>query len=226
MPFRRPHPMDRSGSAVRLLERHRRAFLRWAQNRRMPLALLKRLTWTSFRLENLAVTEADVESAISPGAPRGAAPLRSIKTLRLRNHLAILRRIERLVHQGRELKAEVVLRWYTSIACGLSIGPMDEPRLRRLETALSRMSNPQLRLRQAVNEAAALHAELLRDPLFPGFNGVLARLLLQYHLARSQLPPVVFDPLADRPLLGVETALASRLLQGIAETCDWVLGAA
>jgi hypothetical protein len=36
--------------------------------------------------------------------------------------------------------------------------------------------------------------------------------MLCYHLGRCGLPPVMFDPVADRPLLTQESALLPRLM--------------
>ena len=65
---------------------------------------------------------------------------------------------------------------------------------------------------------AALHERLLNDPLFPAFNGILSRLLLQAHLAASGLPPVVLDPQHDlwpRPTTG---GIAACLLERMDQT--------
>jgi hypothetical protein len=97
---------------------------------------------------------------------------------------------------------------------------MDEPRLKRLEELLRQMNSPKLRLQQALPEIAGLHVRLLADPLFPGFNGVLSRLLLQYHLARCQLPPVIFDPQLDPPLLASQVRILPRLGELLARSYD------
>jgi hypothetical protein len=213
---------SRGSDATRLrrIERKRRLFLRLLRTRPVPPELFVRLTVSSFALEDLVVSEEEVASAMGADAyRRGFRPLR---TLRIRNHVAILRRIEKIVRLGRELSVPVVVRWYTLISCGLSM-TLDEPRIKRLEQTLRRINSPQLRLQPAVHEIAALHVQLLLDPLFPGFNGILARLLLQFHLARCQLPPAVFDPAADRSRMNSEVTLAPRVMDLIAGSYEWLL---
>ena len=90
-----------------------------------------------------------------------------------------------------------MLRWYTSISSGLSTSVLSLVNMRRLEQVIDRVNSPQLRLQPALTEIAELHAEILAEPIFPSFNGIIARLLLTAHLARCGLPPVVFDPQRD-----------------------------
>ena len=59
----------------------------------------------------------------------------------------------------------------------------------RLAALVERMNSPELRLQAGVQQVARLHAQLLADPLVPSFNGILARLLLRYHLGRCGLRP-------------------------------------
>ena len=63
-----------------------------------------------------------------------------------------------------------------------------------------------------MQEITGVHVRLLTDPFVPGFNGIMARLLLRYHLGRCGLPPLVFDPDTDGPLLSAESTLLPRLL--------------
>jgi hypothetical protein len=215
-------PAQASGNAalLRHIERALRVAARLAR-RPVPPELFARFTAASFRLESLAVSDQDVLSAL--GCEAGRRTFRPPQSLRIRNHVAILRQIERSVYLEQELKLPTVLRWYTSISCGLSIADMDEARIARLEQELRRINSPQLRLQQAVQEIAAVHARLLANPVFPGFNGLLARLLLQYHLARCQLPPVLPDSEIDDPIMHSESALQARLLELLAESCDLLL---
>jgi hypothetical protein len=143
--------------------------------------------------------------------------------MRIRNHVAILHRIERGLHRGESLKTAAVVRWYTLIASGLSITSLDEPTMGRLDQLVRRINSPHLRLQPAVQEIARLHVQSLADPLVPGFNGILVRLLLRYHLGRCGLPPVVFHSETDGPLLTDETTLLARLLELIDESYDLLL---
>ena len=205
---------------LRRLERKRRLFQRLMQSQSLPPELFIRLTRSSFCLEGLPVTEPEVVTAVAGAQDRRS--LRPPQALRIRNHVAILRAIEKNVRAGQQLTARAVLRWYTSISCGLSIAAVDGARYERLEQCLRRMNSPQARIQQAVADAASLHAQLLADPLFPGFNGIVARLMLQYHLARCELPPVVFDADRDRTPLA-DGAFASRLLDLVTESHEWLL---
>jgi hypothetical protein len=219
-----PRPMRREARQpiLRRIERQRRAFLRLVENRALPPELFVRLTVSSFRLEEVDVSEEEVAAALSRRANRRA--FRQPQSLRIRNHVAILRLAERAARAGRELKAEAVVRWYTSISCGLSIGAMDGARLERLGQCLRRINSPQLRLRPAIAEVAALHVQLINDPLFPGFNGILARLLLQFHLARCRLPPVVIDATRDDGSPMSEAAFGGRLMELVGEALEWLVG--
>jgi hypothetical protein len=199
----------RDDGVFRELERKRRRLARSGAMVRWPVGLLRELTLSSFRLQEMSVEGAEIDAALFARADQRA--MRPRQLLRIRNHIAILRWIERLARGRQPLGLEAVVRWYTSISCGLSIGSMDEARLKRLDQVLRRMNSPKLRLQQALPEIAALHVHLLADPLFPGFNGLLSRLLLQYHLARCKLPPVIFDPQSDPPVVASEALFLARL---------------
>jgi hypothetical protein len=196
---------------LRLIERKQRMLARLSPSSNgFPAQLLGRLTTASFRLEGLDVSDAQVAAALS--AAPGRRPFRSRLSQRLRNHVAILRGIQRLVHRGESLKVRSVVRWYTSVSCGLSTASLDDSTMARLDATVRRISSPRLRLQPAVQEMAGLCAQWMNDPLVPSFNGILARLLLHYHLGRCGLPPVLFDPTTDRPLLTDEPRLLSRLM--------------
>ncbi len=200
-------------AAFRQIERKRRLFKRHFAENPLPRWLFVRITCTSFRLENLNVSETEATAALERRGPRRA--LRSPHVLRIRNHAAILKRIERAVRRSFELKLPEVVRWYTSLSSGLSIGSVDGSRARQLQEQLRRINSPRLRVEPAIREAAAVHMELLSDPVFPGFNGLLARLLLEFHLGRCQLPPVTFDPDMDRDRFNGEAAFSARLVERI-----------
>ena len=78
-------------------------------------------------------------------------------------------------------------------------------------------------LSAAIPEIAGVYVGLLEDPLVPSFNGILARLLLRYHLGRCKLPAVVFDPEVDGRFASAE-ALVRRLVELLNRSYDGVLG--
>jgi hypothetical protein len=211
-----------------LVERKRRLVTRPDQRRPRPLpdSILQLGTLASFRLEGIELEDETAIDALRPGAlkpGRDHNHFRSRLAMRVRNHVAILHRIERGLHHGESLKTAAVVRWYTLISSGLSITSLDEPTMARLDQLVRRINSPHLRLQPAIQEIARLHAQSIADPLVPGFNGILARLLLRYHLGRCGLPPVVFHAESDASLLTDETTLLGRLLELIDESYDLLL---
>ena len=196
---------------LRQLERRRRIFARLVRTGRLPEEWFIRCTVSSFQLDGMDVREKDVDAAITSAAD--VRVLRSARLLRLRNHIAVLRRIERMIRLDLPLAAGEVVRWYTMMSSGLSITAIGQSRADRLGWVLRRINSPQLRIASALEEIAATHTHLLADPLFPGFNGVIARLLLQYHLARCQFPPILFDPKRDQAIVQDERKLLMRLVE-------------
>lgn len=178
----------------------------------VPHAYLLSATRSSFLLEGLHPTDVELEATLAPGAAAGRA-FRSRLGQRLRNHVAVLCHLEKLLARGETLTAAEVVRWYTALGCGLSVARLDEPTLARLEQVVRQVNSPHLRLQPAIQEVARVHLHLLADPLVPSFHGILARLLLRYHLGRCRLPPVIFDPVADAPALRDEQRLLARLLE-------------
>lgn len=179
-------------------------------------------TEVSFRLDGMPLSHEDLVAALARGS--AGKPCRSRQQQRGRNHVAILRRLETFLHRGTALKPDDVVRWYTSIACGLSTTQLDEPSRTRLDGIVRQINSPHLRLCPALQGIARLHAQMLADPVVPSFNGILARLLLRYHLGRCGLPPVVFSPETDNPeMMQDEQRLLSRLLEMIDKTHDTVL---
>jgi len=168
-------------------------------------------TLRSFQLEGIPLNQSEFTHAMARGW--GTNALRSRTDQRVRNHVAILRRIESSLRAGATLTSQTVLRWYTSISCGLSLAALDETTMARLENVVRRINSPQFRLQPAITEIAQIHAQLNSDPLVPSFNGILARLLLQYHLGRCGLPRVLFDTTADSTLLKDEPRLLKRILE-------------
>lgn len=220
----RAHQQQQQGedkaAALRRIERKRRLVQRaFPDGFVLSSELLGRITCGSFCLEALSITEREVREALSCGAGRRA--FRPPQLLRIRNHVAILRHIQKSTRRGQELKVPVVVRWYTSVSCGLSMG-VDLARAGRLEQCLRRINSPQLRLQQAITDVAEVYAQLTSDPIFPGFNGILARLLLQYHLARCRLPLVTFD--ANNARANLADANFERvLLEMISDAYDALL---
>jgi hypothetical protein len=200
---------------LRNIERKRRRLA--TLNSRRPMALppahFAAATCASFQLDGIGIDAQQVAAAIAHGS--AGRNFRSRSAQRIRNHLALQRRIESAVRTGQALKTQTVIRWYTSISCGLSSAALDESRMTRLETTLRRINSPQLRLQPAITEIAHLYAGLLIDPFVPSFNGILARLMLQYHLGRCGLPPIVFDPQTDADLANDEPRLLARILERI-----------
>ena len=217
----RPQQAAELKRAIRGLERKRRMVARVPAPERTEdpfVGYYERATYVSFRLDGLEVTEAEVREALAHRA--AARACRTCAARRIRNHAAILRHIELLLRRGQPLAGRDVIRWYTSVACGLSGGSVDGQTPGRLDQIVSAMNSPQLRLWPAVRDVAAAHVRLLNDPFVPGFNGILARLLLRYHLGRCGLPPVLFDVQHDPPRLGDVSTFLPRLLELLDEGYD------
>lgn len=178
--------------------------------------LLEEATCASFQMDGLPLSAGEFKAAVA----RGGHACRTRSTQRARNHVAILRRIQSLVRRGQPLQSGDVVRWYTSIACGLSAGGIADGTLGRIDRIVSAVNSPRLRFWPAVKEVAALHVNLLSDPFVPGFNGILARLLLQYHMGRCGLPAIVFDPATDPPRTVSVAKLEPRLLELIMKSYD------
>jgi hypothetical protein len=210
-------------SWLRSFERKRRLLVRDEPRRprSLPSTYFIHATYSSFRLDGIDVTEHEVLASLASGPARQS--LRSRAAQRIRNHVSILHHIESSIRIGESLKAPVVIRWYTTIGSGLITAALPDAMIDRLDQAVRRINSPQLRLQPALGDIARLHVQLLTDPLAPSFNGILARLLLRYHLGRVGLPPVVFEPEADAPALLDETMLLRRLLQLIDSSYDQLL---
>jgi hypothetical protein len=171
-------------------------------------------------MDGVPLSPDEFDAALARGAAARACRTRSAQ--RARNHVAILGRLESLLRRGQPLQPADVIRWYTSIACGLSAGGIAAGTLRRIDRIVSAVNSPRLWFWPAVQEVAALHVNLLSDPFVPGFNGIHARLLLRYHMGRCGMPPVVFDPSNDAPCLASATKLEGRLLELIVRSYDEV----
>jgi hypothetical protein len=180
------------------------------------------VTLSSFQLEGIPLNPKEVTQAVLHGA--AGKGFRSRSTQRIRNHVAILRRIEKSLRAGASITSQSVIRWYTSISCGLSLAGLDETNLARLDNVVRRINSPQFRLQPAITEIARVHAQLNADPLVPSFNGILARLLLQYHLGRCGLPRVLFDASVDSAILKDEPRLLKRILELVDSAYDMLSG--
>jgi hypothetical protein len=170
----------------------------------------------------MSIDPADLSVAMARGWATKACP-RSRRQQRIRNHVAILHHIERMLGRSISLSVDSVIRWYTSIACGLSIERLDEPMSARLAEIIRQINSPHLRLARAVQSIVRLHRQMLSDPVVPSFNGILARLLMRYHLGRCGLPPVLFVPEQDAGAMNDEGELLGRMLQRIAESYAMML---
>jgi len=214
--------------SVRRLERKRRSLDRSPPGLNggpsalpLPDDYYARATWASFRLEGLDVSPEEVTDALSQTSAGHA--LRSRQSQRLRNHAAILHHIESDLRQSTPLSTGGVIRWYTTVSAGLSTTSLNHSATDRLDELVRRINSPQLRLAASIPEIAVVHVALLADPLVPSFNGILARLLLRYHLGRCALPPVVFDPATPAQRLADEPALLPQLLVAIDASYDAIL---
>jgi hypothetical protein len=220
--------MDWTG-LLRRIERKRRQLgrSRQANHDRLPVEYFTRATYASFRLEGLDVSEEEVREALDGGGGQQRPVLRSRQFQRLRNHAAILHHIENDLREGSPLTTDVVIRWYTAISAGLSTTGLDQAATARMREVVTRINSPQLRMQPALREIAAAYAKLLADPLVPGFNGILARLLLRYHLGRCGLPAVVFDPAIDGAAAPATTngdeRWVGRLIEMLERTYDELL---
>jgi hypothetical protein len=153
--------------------------------------LLAQITQRSFQLDQIEVSDQMLAQALWHGGVQRS--FRSRQVQRFRNHVAILRRIQLMGRRERMLAPHEVVRWYASIGCGLPAAPLDESTLSRLDLVVRQLNSASSGLRNAVESIARHHRDILIDPIVPSFNGILSRLLLQYHLVRCKLPLVLFS---------------------------------
>lgn len=205
------------GRYLRSIERKRQ--LARTISRHLPDRLNRQLTFSSFRLEGIDVTETDLDDACTP-KPSTRRSFASRQRQRLRNHMAIQLSIVRSLANREVFRVSQVIRWYTSVSAGLSTSGLDLAGMQRIESVIRRINSPQMRLQPALTEIAELHAELIADPVFPGFNGILVRLLLQSHLGKCGLPMIAFDPVIDAPRIHDPVLLLPRLLELIDTSFD------
>jgi len=179
-------------------------------------------TLSSFQLDGIEVNPSEVTAAMTQGWSERV--FRSRTSQRIRNHVAILRRIESSLRAGAAITSQTVVRWYTSISCGLSLASLEETNMVRLDNVVRRMNSPQFRLQPAITEIAHVHVQLNADPPVPSFNGILNRLLLEYHLGRCGLPRVTFNPAVDSSLLKDEPRLLRRILELVDSAYEMMVG--
>lgn len=213
------------------MERNRRTLKRADGSLPISADFYAKATFVSFRLDGHDdLVEADVWGALGMiwsaagvgNQERPGAKLRSRLTQRLRNHAAIVHHIDNALKNGVELTSDAAVRWYTTISAGLSINGLDSPALQRLAEIVRRVSFPQFRLQAALQSVATTYLRVLTEPLFPSFNGILARLLLHYHLGRCGLPAVLFDPVHDLQIVSVERT-TRRLVEMLDQRFDELL---
>lgn len=202
---------------LRTIERKRR-LLAQAPPKPTRRIVHRDATRSSFLLEGIDIPDTDLDDAFA--SQRRTRAFRSRQRQRLRNHLAILACIERSLRRRDPLRAHQVVRWYTSISSGLSTQSLDAPGMGRIDDIVRRINSPQMRLQPAIQEIARLHVDLLAEAMFPSFNGILARLLLQVHLGHCGLPFIALDPHQDSPRLGDANLLLPRLLELIDQSLD------
>jgi hypothetical protein len=179
-------------------------------SRRVGLEFLGRASLVSLRLDGMRITETEVIEALFKSGVRG--DLRSRQAQMIRNHAAALMHIELCLRRQVPLRPAMVLGWYASLCGGLPATGLDGLGMQRLELVCRQINSPPLRLQAAIGDIALLHFRLLSDPVVPSFNGILARLLLRYHLGRCRLPQIVFEEELDQPGTYDESQLYARLL--------------
>jgi hypothetical protein len=189
-----------------------------AQLNRFPLPrhYLASLTLASFTLDGMEISEPEVAVATAHGAARRA--FRSRQAQRVRNHVAILHCLESMLRKQLPLTLDATLRWYTNVSSGLCTTALSAPTLDRLDRVVRRINTPQHRLQPAMQDIARLHLEILTDPIFPSFNGILARLLLHYHLGRTGIPPLLFNAANDSRALRDRMLCLPKLMERVETT--------
>ena len=209
-------------AVLRRVERKKRLFdrTRPSDESHLPDDYYARFTFASFRLEGIDITDQDVWEAL--GHEHQRPVLRTRLGQRLRSHAAILRHIEIDLRRGIPLDSDRVVRWYTAVSAGLSTTSLDQASASRLEELVRRINAPPPRVQAALREIVHFHARLLDDPLVPGFNGILARLLLRFHLGRWGFPAVLFDTFLDGQRHTTDS-LSRRLLHLVEERYDALL---
>jgi hypothetical protein len=210
---------------LQLIERKRRLLTRQQSLTPIsptPIEYLVQATASNFKLDGIALTPQEVTAALERG-PAGRK-FRSRTAQRIRNHVAILHSIENAIRIGQPLKTSAIIRWYTSISSGLSMTSLGSERMSRLDQIARKINSPQLRLQPAIQDIIRAHRELLIDPAFPSFNGILSRLLLRYHLGRCNLPFVIFDDAnVTIPASLSEVGLTLQLLTAIDRSYEMLL---
>lgn len=144
-----------------------------------------RLTAKSLHLDGIPCREERIVDAVLGGGLRG--DLRSRPAQLIRNHVAILLRMDLDARHVRPLESSTVLRWYASLCAGLPMPTIDDSRCRRIESVCRQINSPPMQPKPAVEQVFRLYAALLSDPLFPTLNGLMSRLLARCHALRCRL---------------------------------------
>lgn len=163
----------------------------------MPLPFVADATSASFHIDGIAVTLDQVTRAL--GHRQSVRAFRSPTSHRLRVHAAMLRCCERMILQRRPLRGIQLYRWYAGLSAGLGVARGSPDQSRRFEDVVARVNFSTPSLSFAVGQSVTLYNELLAEPIVPSYNGILARLLLNLHLGRSGLLPVIIEPAGDEP---------------------------
>ena len=198
-----------TGPSLRRTSRERPVTLRSIEQARarlprrdwlLPRPFLVDATSASFRIDGIPVTIEQVTRAL--GHQQSVRAFRSPLSIRLRAHAAILRCVERIVAADRPLRPANLYRWYAGLSAGLGVGRADDAR--RAADVVARANLPTVRLSTALADILELYDDVMKNPIVPSYNGIIARLLLNLHLGRCGLLPVIVEP-------GEETFARGRL---------------
>jgi len=170
---------------------------------------VERATHVSFELEGIVLPPGSVRAGLC--GKSGRVQMRPRIAHRIRSHCAVLLQIERMIKSRRSTNVSALVGWYTTFSAGLCSAGLDDRSMRALSDVVHRINAPPHRVQAAIDEAARLHVELLREPAVPSFPGILARLVLHAQLGRCGLPPVTFDPAVDRVAFEKPAELAARI---------------
>lgn len=158
----------------------------------LPRPFLVDATSASFRIDGIPVTVEQVTRAL--GHQQAVRAFRSPLSNRLRAHAAILRCIERIVAADKPLRATHLYRWYAGLSAGLSAGAGIGDDAGRASEVVARANLPTSRLSTALADVLQLYDDIMSRPIVPSYNGIIARLVLNLHLGRCGLLPVIVEP--------------------------------
>lgn len=159
----------------------------------LPRPFLVDATSASFRIDGIPVTVEQVTRAL--GHRQSVRAFRSPLSNRLRAHAATLRCIERILAADEPLRPSHLYRWYAGLSAGLGAGFIDDAG--RAAEVTARANLPTTRLATALADVLQLYAEMMSRPIVPSYNGIVARLVMNLHLGRCGLLPVIVEPAED-----------------------------